>query len=175
MTRTHWLVPMLAISLLAACREGPDFDGLYRVESYTRNETSCTGPGPEIERPYSQFKIEERDFFGVTIYPAYPCDEDGACDADNDSNWSLVVLEDDLDQVSFTYALSEGNSCILASQDLVIAGVEGSLVLQNRSTQLVLEPYDANTCNPENAEAKRDKMECVTLLELVGSPEPEPM
>ena len=157
---------------LAACGEDPDFDGLYRVESNTLATGSCDAPGDELEREFPMFEIRARDFAGVRIYPVYPCDERGACDADNDGTWSLVVVEDDLDQVSSTFAGSgEGDSCVLGSQDLVIAAGEedGVVVLQARTLEVVIEPYDPDTCTTEHAKLYRGRMDCVMLEELVGS------
>ncbi len=163
----------LALALAPACG-GSSFDGLYRVQTYTMNQTSCAGPGDAINRGYAKFEIRNRDYFGVKIYPVYPCDDAGVCQEDNDSTWSLVVVERDLDKVSIEYAESEGNSCVLRSEDKVIsAGAEGEVVLQSRRLQVVLEPYDATTCTTDNAKAKRDSMSCAGLMQLVGVRESE--
>lgn len=160
----------VVLALVAACNT-PDFDGRYRVESYTLDSSSCDGPGEEIVPEYSTFEIRHRKLFGVRIHPVYSCDDDGTCAADNESDWSLVVIEDDLDLVAFEYAISNGNSCVLASVDQVIDdSVGGGVVLQNRNYELVLEPYDPRTCTTDNAKAMRDNMRCASVLELVGVP-----
>lgn len=157
--------------LLAACSESPDFDGLYRVERHTLATGSCDAPGDALETAYPMFEIRARDFAGVTVYPVHPCDERGACDDDNDGRWALVVVEGDLDQVSSTYAASGDDACVLGSQDLVIAAgeAEGVVVLQARTLEVVIEPYDPDTCTTANARRNRGRMECVALEELVGT------
>jgi hypothetical protein len=167
-------LPQFAIVLalaLGGCSSRPDFDGLYTVDSYSLNEVSCSEAGAAIEPEFTRFEVRSRDWFGVTIYPVYPCDDSGSCAEDNDARWSLVTLEEDLDQVSMTSAASAGNTCLLSAVDLVIDGVEGNLVLEERTFQAVLEPYDASTCTPGRAEAMQDEMACAQLRQLVGTPE----
>ncbi len=175
--RHHTHVCALGLLIaVAGCSPKPDFDGIYQVSSYTLNETSCDAPGPEIEREFPRFRVEARDWFGVRIYPVYPCDESGACAENNDATWSLVTLEEDVGQVSATTAWSDGDACVLGSVDLVIDGVDGNLVLEQRSYELVIAPYDAATCTTGRAEAARDEMDCVQLRQLVGAPdEPDRM
>jgi hypothetical protein len=154
---------------LVGCSPDPDFDGLYRVESYTLTEASCAEPGVEIEREFPKFRIKGRDWFGVTLYPVYPCDEDDVCAEENLGTWGLVTVEEDLDQVSSVSAGSGDDSCVLQSVDLVIEGAEGEVVLQSRTYELVLEPYDPATCTTDNAKARRGAMQCVRILQLVGA------
>jgi hypothetical protein len=159
-----------AIVLLAACTTPLDLDGHYRVDSYTRNPSSCTATGDEIARPFPAFEIAARSFAGVTIYPAYACDDAGRCAADNDAMWSLVVVEDDLDQVEITSAASAGAGCALRSEELVIAAAGAGVVLAHRTLEVQIEPYDPRTCTTENAAAQRARMTCVSLVHLVGNP-----
>lgn len=157
--------------LTASCIS-PGFDGTYRVASYTLNKSSCTEPGEAIDRGYSRFKIDERQFGGVSIYPVYPCLEGAACQTDNDEVWSLVVIERDLDNVEISYAQTEGNTCLLRSEDKTIeAGADGGVVLRSKSMRLTLAPYDPTTCTTDNAKAMRPSMTCGAMMELVGARE----
>lgn len=173
---TRWAPLGLALAgAMVGCSPRPDLDGLYRVTSYTLNQVSCAQPGAEIEPEFPRFRIEGRSFFGVTIYPVYPCAEDGVCSENNHELWNLVTVEEDLDKVSMTTAASAGDSCVLGSVDLVIDRIggrfDGEVVLQRRTRELAIEPYDATTCTTDRAEAARDEMACVELLQLVGAPE----
>jgi len=162
-------ISVAVLAIVAACGDPPDFDGRYRVDSYTLDSSSCDGPGDDVVQEYSTFEIRHRAFFGVRIYPVYPCDDTGSCAADNDPAWNLVVVEDDVDQVEIEFAASVGNSCVLTSQDQVIDGApDGSVVLESRNYELVIEPYDASTCTTDNAKAKRGQMTCASVLQLVG-------
>jgi hypothetical protein len=160
----------LVIFSLGCSSADDDFDGLYRVASLTSHEGSCAAPGTDVEPEYPKFRVTEREWLGATIYPVYPCDDAGVCDEDNDGTWNLVVVEDDLDQVSSTMTFNDGDACVLNSVDLVIDRVDGNVVLQQRTNQARI-PYDPSSCTTDRAKAMRGDMQCTQMLQLVGAPD----
>lgn len=161
---------LLCVPFVVACGASPDFDGLYDVASYTSDFTSCDGPGEALPLDYTRFEIRHGRFLGVTLHRVHRCDDTNACATDNESEWSMVVVEDDLSQISFEFTMSVGNSCLLSSVDQVIdTSTDGDVVLEDRRYELSI-PYDPATCIPEVAAARRDEMRCASLRRLVGTP-----
>jgi hypothetical protein len=170
---------ILLLSLAASAMPGcgrPDFDGLYRVESYAVIDGDCTGPATEIEREFSEFQIRETSFAGVTVYPLYPCDGAGHCDSDNHGTWNLVTTAEDSDQVVETLTYNLDDSCILSAVEVLIAKhpqpEQDGVVLERRISELAITPYVANECTTDHAKCVRDRMRCVEVLRVVGQPEP---
>jgi hypothetical protein len=167
-------VGLSLVLALAACSD-PEFDGLYQVASYSLVEGDCAGAGTEVEREFSQFRIVERDWLGLTIYPVFPCDGVGNCDSNNHGLWNLVTVEEDSGDVSMTSATNFEDGCMLSSMQLIIYGdpepESSAVVLERRMSQVVVEPYVASECTTDRARSLRRRMECVQVLRLIGTPD----
>jgi hypothetical protein len=179
----HYMTGLFVICAACGGGGGTSMEGMYMIDAWNANPTSCADPGPTLigVRSETVFYIENVSFLGQSFINAHSCDTLAECEADAAEETIYIDgfggweegNDDDGWTDSFAFAFEDFTDPTMCQGSIttstLTADGETGVILRTEHVDTPLFPKNAGECVDEDALAAGAGLPCGDLEIVHGT------